>query len=380
MLGTWLLIFVLSVSNGFEQEVKEQLVGRDAHFEIIKYRQEPIRNYDSLEAALQGDSEIVGLAPYITSQGVLAKKKNFRGVVLYGIDAQKSQKVIRLKSYIKRGTYQFQGLTDKKGKKRPGIILGYALANHLGLEVGDMCYLYVLGGEGLSGTLSPKVTTFIVSGIFESGMYEYDETLAYVDLTSAQKAFKMKGEVTGIQGVIQDPQKSIVFSERMQENLQYPFVVLDWQEKNKNLIKWIDYEKVLMGLALSIIVIIAAFNIVSSLIMNVNDKQREIGILRAMGMTKASILRIFMAEGCLIGVVGTTMGLILGLLSCWIQLKFGLIQLPGDVYFVTQLPILLEWQDVLFVLFVTNILCIIASIVPALKASRQNPVTAIHHE
>jgi lipoprotein-releasing system permease protein len=190
----------------------------------------------------------------------------------------------------------------------------------------------------------------------------------------------LRDQATGLQLRVDDPYRSAALAESLEERLGFPFRAVDWQAKNYTLIKWMAYEKVLVGLALGIIIIIAAFNIISSLVMAVNDKTREIGILRAMGATRRGILRIFVFEGMLIGLSGSLIGTFLGLLSYWLQKTFGLIQLPGDVYFVTVLPVELKFLDVALVLFVTNFLCGVATLLPAFKAAAQDPVEAIRHE
>jgi lipoprotein-releasing system permease protein len=220
----------------------------------------------------------------------------------------------------------------------------------------------------------------MVSGIFETGMYQYDETMAYISLEAAQNLFGLQGKATGLQVRVDDPHRTAALSEALEERLGFPYRAVDWQAKNYTLIKWMAYEKVLVGLALGIIIIIAAFNIISSLVMVVNDKTREIGILRAMGATRRAILRIFVFEGMLVGLTGSTLGTGLGLLSYWVQKRFGLIQLPGDVYFVTVLPVELQWSDVALVLVVTNFLCGVATLLPAFQAARLDPVEAIRHE
>ncbi|MBF0433223.1 MAG: ABC transporter permease [Fibrobacteria bacterium] len=380
-IGTWLLIFVLGASNGFEQEVKKQLMNKDAHFELNQYHYTSINRYDTLLTHIEKDKRIVSSAPYIMSQAVFAKKNRFSGGVVFGIHPERSKKVIGLSKQMKWGEYKFDSLPDAKGKLCKGVIMGYALANRLGLNIGDKCLLYVFDeGIGISTGFAPRVKAFVLAGTFESGMYQFDESLAYVSLSAAQEVFRMEDAVTGIHARVDNPLKSGEIAKEIELDLGYPFVAIDWQEKNRTLIKWMDYEKILMGLALGIIIIIAAFNIISSLVMNVNDKRREIGILRAMGATRQSILKIFVLEGFLIGIVGSTVGMLCGLLTCYLQMKFGIIQLPGDVYFVTVLPVVPTVRDVIGVMIITNILCSIATLVPAFKASRLNPVDAIRYE
>jgi lipoprotein-releasing system permease protein len=380
--GTWLLIFVLAAINGFEHEVKRQLIGKDAHIEVTQYQFAPIRDYDSLAARVGRFRQVTAVSPFIMSKTIISRKKNQDGIVVYGIDSATSKNVIGLAGTISHGRYRFHGLKDTTGRAYPGIILGYALANRLQASIGDKVFLADFTGAGELGAsgFAPKIAPFIVAATFESGMYQFDESLAYISLEDAQKLFGLKEAVTGLQLRVADPYRSGHIADAMEDTLGFPYRALDWQAKNYTLIKWMSYEKVLVGLALGIIIIIAAFNIISSLVMAVNDKVREIGILRAMGATRQGILRIFMLEGMLIGLSGSFAGTALGLLSYWLQSRFGLIQLPGDVYFVTVLPVELRWTDVAIVLALTNFLCGIATILPALKAARHDPVEAIRHE
>ncbi|MDB5049900.1 MAG: hypothetical protein JWO30_2971 [Fibrobacteres bacterium] len=380
--GTWLLIFVLSAINGFEHEVKKQLIGKDAHIEVTQYQYAPIRGYDSLAEQVRKFPHVTAASPFIMSKTIISRKKNQDGIVVYGIDSASSRNVIGLASTISHGKYRFQGLKDSSGRVFPGIILGYALAARLQASVGDKVFLADFTGAGELGSsgFAPKIAPFIVAATFESGMYQFDESLAYISLSEAQRLFDLSGSVTGLQLRVDDPYASGPVSRDLEDTLGFPYRALDWQAKNYTLIKWMSYEKVLVGLALGIIIIIAAFNIISSLVMAVNDKVREIGILRAMGATRRGILRIFILEGMLIGVAGSAAGTLLGLLSYWLQSRFGLIQLPGDVYFVTVLPVELHLVDVVSVLVLTNCLCGLATILPALKAARHDPVEAIRHE
>jgi lipoprotein-releasing system permease protein len=227
---------------------------------------------------------------------------------------------------------------------------------------------------------APKMVQCVVSGIYESGMYEYDASIAYIDLQVAQQLLGMGGGVTGVQAKVKDPWHAERVGDAMQIKLGSSYYCLDWKAKNQALIKWMGLEKVLFGAVISLIVVVAAFNIISSLIMLVLEKTKEIGILRAMGVSSKSVMRIFMLIGGFVGLMGSVLGTSLGVGISWAQMRWGFIKLPPDIYMLSVFPIKVIWSDVLVVFLIANAISLLVTIPPALKASKMDPVRAIRHE
>jgi lipoprotein-releasing system permease protein len=382
-IGTFALVVVLSAINGFEAEVTQQMMGKDAHFELMRYHMDPIPGWDTLLTRMEKDPDVVGASPFIlTKVGVSSRKVN-DGIVLYGIDLERAKGTLDLHKQVKWGAYDLDSTWDSRQQRRPTVILGTTLANRLRVVLGDPIVLQTFAAPeqmGL-GAAGPRLVQCIVSGIFESGMYEYDANIAYVSLATAQGLLSLgSDEATGISARVRDPWQAEKVAGRIQESLGYPYYAMDWKAKNHTLLKWMGIEKILFGAVIALIIVVAAFNIISSLIMLVLEKTREIGILRAMGASSASVMRVFVMVGGSIGVLGTILGTTAGVGLCWAQMQWGLIKLPADVYMVSVFPVKIMWQDVAAVFAVGNIICLLVTIPPAWKASRMDPVGAIRHE
>lgn len=381
-IGVFALVVALAAVNGFEEEVTAQMIGKDAHFELMAYNGEPIAPYDSLISEVRArDSRVTAASPFIIYKIGISSKKVNDGIVIYGIDTESAKGVTNIHSSIKWGNYSVDSLEDLNGKRRPGILLGSGLANRLRVVVGDKLVLQTFQSpEAAVSGGGPKMMMCVVSGIFETGTYEYDGNLAYVGIPELQKLLGYDNAVTGIQFKMNDHWKAGEAVDSLGNWLTYPYYAVDWKTKNMTLLKWMNYEKFIVAAVICLIILVAAFNIISSLIMVVIDKTKEIGILRSMGFSKAAVMRVFMLMGSFIGVGGTIVGGSIGLILCKFQEKYHFITLPGDVYVIPYFPISVHFLDVILIFVIGIALCVLATILPAWKASRLDPVGAIRHE
>ncbi len=381
-IGVFALVVALAAVNGFEEEVTAQMIGKDAHFELMAYNGESITAYDSLINEVKThDSSVVAASPFIIYKVGISSKKVNDGIVIYGIDPETAKNVTDIHKYIKWGSYSVDSLEDMGGTLRPGVILGSGLANRLRVVVGDKLVLQTFQSpDEMMTSGGPKMMMCVVSGIFETGTYEYDGNLAYVGIPELQKLLGMGDAVTGIQFRIQNHWLAGETVEQIASWLRYPYYVIDWKAKNITLLKWMNYEKFIVAAVICLIILVAAFNIISSLIMVVIDKTKEIGILRSMGLSKAGIMRVFMLMGSFIGVGGTIVGGTIGIVLCKLQEAYHFIKLPGDVYVIPYFPISVHLLDAVLIFVIGIALCVLATLLPAWKASRMDPVGAIRHE
>jgi lipoprotein-releasing system permease protein len=261
----------------------------------------------------------------------------------------------------------------------PGIILGKELARSLHVLKGDM--VQVITTKGMISPIGhvPTMRRFVVKDYFETGMYEYDGSMAYIGLDDAQKILRMQGAVSGIEARVTDIYKAREVAEKVVAKLGYPYWVRDWMQMNRNLFSALKLEKTVMFIILALIILVAAFNIASSLIMMVMEKTKDIAILKAMGATDASIRKIFVFEGLLIGALGTFLGVVIGFIMCTLLEKYKFIELPGDVYYLTTLPVNLDLMDVAVIAASAMVICFLATLYPARQASKLDPVEAIRY-
>lgn len=380
VIGVAALIIVLSVMNGFESEVRSRIIGFDAHIRLRTFHDQGISDYKGVMDRIRGLRHIVGLSPYILGKAIIESKNASDGIVVKGADQITLTQTSDLGKNIIFGELKLGKVRAKDGKELPGIILGYNLADRLVVSPGDR--VVITSPSGVSGLLGPipRVRQFCVTGFFETGMFEYDDTFALISIKEAQKLFKMGDKVSGIEIKLDDMDKAGAVAGAINRLLGYPYQALSWFQMHKNLFSWMQIEKWAMFIVLSLIIMVAAFNIVSTLIMVVMEKTKEIGILKSMGATSRSIMKIFMFEGLVVGVLGTVFGCVIGYGLCWAQKAYKFFSLPPDVYFINTLPILMKGSDFILVSMAAMGLCFLATLYPSWKAAKLIPVEAIRYE
>jgi lipoprotein-releasing system permease protein len=372
-LGVASLIIVLSVMNGFDREIKDKIVGTYAHLIITK--EDGIKSPDELIEKFEGLPEIKGAAGFITGQGILKKKDTVTGILLKGVDTAKESGVTKVSSYI-----EIPGGEELKGGN---IILGKELLKNENISIGDRVEIIV----PYSVTDLEK-SRFRVIGSFTSGRYDYDANLAVIDASRAQKLFRMGDAVSGIGLRTMDEMDAGKMKLRLQSMLGYPFIVKSWMDLDKNLVAALALEKKMMFFILALIVMVACFNISSSLIMMVMEKTRDIGVLKALGANSWGVRCVFFLEGAIIGLIGVVLGSAAGifianrvnLVAGYIERITGIEVFPSDVYYFASIPSEVSSFDVLTVVSLALALALAAGIYPAWKASRLDPVEAIRYE
>jgi lipoprotein-releasing system permease protein len=377
LIGVTALDFILSMMNGFEKEVRSRIIGTTAHVSVFSTYEEGIENHDELIPQIKEAKHVVDVAPYIYYKAAIASKTGSDGIVVRGIDPEKERLVTDIERNLSDGSLEL----DSEGDELPGILLGATLADRLGVELGDDVVLFSLKeGSLTSGWSQPKASKLTLKGIFETGMYEYDASLAYISLSTAQKLFNMGERVTGLHVKLDNLYQAEKVAKQLEEKLGYHYYALDWMHMHKNLFSWMQLEKYAMFIVLSLIVAVAAFNIISTLIMVVIEKRKDIGILKSMGSTNPSIMRIFMFEGLVVGAVGIVLGSAFGYILCWIQRSFNIISLPAEIYFISSLPVDMRPLDFILVAFAAMALTFLATVYPARRAAQLSPVEAIRYE
>jgi lipoprotein-releasing system permease protein len=382
MVGVTALIVVIAVMNGFKEDLRDKILGVTSHVVISRFDGN-ISKYQEVKAKVEEVAGVNAATPFIYTQVMISSRKAISGAVLRGIEPKTAGKVINLPKNLRAGSLEELEAGNKPEGLRstPGIILGNELARNIGVARGEpVTVISPLGRLTPLGRV-PRSQTFRVAGIFDSGMYEYDSTIAYVSLWAAQRFLGIGDRVTGIEVRVDEIYEADRVARAIGEALDgYPYWSRDWMRMNKNLFSALKLEKIVMFIILTLIILVAAFNIVGTLIMVVIEKTRDIAILKSMGATRRSIMKIFMIEGAVIGLVGTLLGLVGGYTLCKLLATYKFIELPSDVYYISTLPVQMNPLDVAIIALAAIVITLAASVYPAWQASRFDPAEAIRYE
>lgn len=395
MIGVMTLNIVLAVMTGFEEDLRDRILGFNPHIVLVSYAG-TIANPDEVVQKVKDTPGVAAAAPLVYSQVMLSSGQSVSGVVVRGVPPDLEEAVVDLKAHLTSGSLEGLGApfevpvegtekdADKDGRADTttltGVILGGELAKQLGLAVGDpVSVVSPLGTPSPVGPI-PKVKRFVLAGTFDSGMYDYDSGLLYMALADAQKFFGLGKAITGVEIRVTDLYGAEKVARQLEQTLGTPFRARDWMEVNRNLFLAFKLEKVVYFIVLTLIVLVAAFNIVATLIMVVMEKRKDIAILKSMGATDRSIARIFMLKGLIIGVVGTLLGVVGGYAGCWVLRRYQFVELPKDVFYVSTLPVRVYGENFATVALVSVVICLLATIYPARQAAGLAPVEVIRYE
>ena len=380
-LGVAALIIVLSVMNGFQKEVRVRMLGVLSHVEVLAYTSASLENAVGLQNKISLHPEVVASAPFVMSQVLMAQGEDMRGAVVRGIDP--AQEVL---------------VTDAVALMPPevlaqlqpggfGVVLGNELARALGVKVGEHVTLVAPGGQVTPAGVVPRLKQLTVVGLLDSGHYEYDASLALLHIEDAQRIFRLEGP-NGLRVKLKDAQLARQVGIELTQTLGDDVTVRDWTRSNRSWFAAVQIEKRMMFIILTLIVAVAVFNLVSTLVMTVTDKQADIAILRTLGASPMSIMGIFVVQGALVGVIGTLSGLALGLLVAFnidsivpaIERALGASFLPKDIYLISRMPSDPQWADIGPVVIIALVLALVATLYPSWRASRVDPAEALRHE
>jgi lipoprotein-releasing system permease protein len=380
-LGVAALIIVLSVMNGFQKEVRDRMLGVLSHIEVLAYTGAAIDNPTGVQNTLALQPQVLASAPFVLSQVLLAQGEDMRGALVRGIDP--TQEVLVTDAVALMPPEVLAQLQPGQF----GVVLGNELARALGVKTGDNITLVAPGGQVTPAGVVPRMKQLKVVGLLDSGHYEYDATLALLHLDDAQRIFRLEGP-NGIRVKLKDAQQARSVADQLTPLLGEDVVVRDWTRANRTWFAAVQIEKRMMFIILTLIVAVAAFNLVSTLVMTVTDKQADIAILRTLGASPASIMGIFVVQGALVGVIGTLSGLALGLLVAFnigsivpaIERALGASFLPKDIYLISRMPSDPQWADIGPVVIIALVLALVATLYPSWRASRIDPAEALRHE
>ena len=384
--GVATLIVVLSLMNGFENELRRRIVEFNTHVIVFAPTPGSWAAIDSVTAIIAQIPDVVSASPFVRAEALIyyevvpGVKVKTKGVIIKGLDLDRERSVSTVVDSIAPPIKTFNASGFDDGKDAPGIVLGRDLAEELRISLGEILTIVTAPAELRVGRINPRTQDFRVIGIFKTGVYEFDSRFAYIDIKDAERLFDFEAATRGLGLRIRNIYEADRVDEEIQNKLKsYLYGTNNWIRMNRNLFSYIKVEKILMFLLLTLIILIAAVNLIAMLTMVIMEKRNEIGILRSMGASSRGVMSIFMMQGTIIGAVGTTLGVAFGLIVCAI-LREVKIDLPPDVYFINTLPVLVEWSDIALVSVASLTICFAATIYPSWEACRMPPLDAIRYD
>ncbi len=372
--GVAALITTLSVMNGFQSDIKTKVIGAQSH--ILVFGRMPASTYPEQIRKIEQIPSVEAAAPHIYGQAILSYDGQSVGLVVRGLDPEQEKKINSLSHSLTEGSFAPK---DWAADAPAPLVLGTELAAGLGADVGDDVVLISPQSISTSAGMFPKMKKFRVSGLLRTGYYEFDNTIAYAGLADASDFLGLKGGVTGVAVKLHDLNKAETAAQQIREAIGLGYSVRTFAQLNSTLYAALKLEKAVMFIILFLIIIVASLNIAGNLILLGTEKLRDIGLMRAMGASPKMIRKVFMWEAMVIATLGICLGIALACLLCWIIATFNIVELPGDIYYLTKVPVRMEWSDILAVVGGSYFICFFAGLYPAAKASRVNPTDAIRY-
>jgi lipoprotein-releasing system permease protein len=370
--GVMVLVVVIAVMTGFQSELKKRILGIEAHMLVMRYSGW-IENHQKVSGQIESVQGVKTATPFVFGQGMLRSAGGVSGIVLRGIDPDKTT----IEVNTREGKTFSQMLGSSGNTHEIGIVLGSVLAEKLKLSTGDGAMLMVVGGRQTNTRQLPRMHRLKVVGLFETGMHQYDGSIGYVHMQQLQRMVGVGDLVTGFEVRVTDPDNIELITENIISTLGHQYWANHWKQMHRNLFSMLSLQKLMMYVILTLIIVVAAFNVASALIMMVKEKTKDIAIMKTMGASHSSLQRIFLGKGLVIGSLGVGIGVLGGLGVCFILAHYPFIELPGDVYFMTTLPVELNLYDIGTIVMGTMLICAIASLYPAKQAAKLEPVDAI---